>query len=459
MERTRGKYSGIVLWLLVIGTAWYGRNLHPWEGNRLINHDVVAYYAYLPAAFIYQDVYFDFVADLPADFEGRIWVQPTPAGHHVPKMTMGLAVLWAPFFTGAHLVALVSGQSATGYSTPYAMALFLAAVFYLFWGLWFLRRTLRRYLPDGVVALVLGTLLLATNLMHYVISEPGMSHVYSFFLFAAFLEVTDRWAGSFGWKQFAWLGLLAGLIVLVRPANILVLVIPLFWKVDSTKGMRNRLRLILERRQGLLLAALAAFLVWVPQLLYWKVVAGDWLYYTYGDEGFFFLHPHLLDGLFSWRKGWLIYTPVMILVFPGLWLLWKKNRGMAFPVGLYLVLQLYLVFSWWCWWYGGSFGSRPMIESYAFLALPLGYAVDRIRRRPAWLKVLAGVLLVFFISLNQFQMKQYRVSLLHWDSMSWPAYRAIFFSMQWPENYDELIAPPDYDAALRGEPEKGSGRE
>jgi len=164
----KGRISLITLWLLVAVAAWYGRNLAPWEENRLINHDVVSYYAWLPAAWIYQDVYFDFVQNLPPDFEGRIWVHPTPAGYHAPKMTMGLALLWTPFFSVAHLVASVGVAPATGYTTPYAVGIFLAALFYLFLGLWF-------------------------NLMYYVVSEPGMSHVYSFFLFALFLWLVHCW--------------------------------------------------------------------------------------------------------------------------------------------------------------------------------------------------------------------------------------------------------------------------
>ncbi len=450
-----GKYriSLITLWLLVAVSSWYGMNLAPWEENRLINHDVVSYYAWLPAAWIYQDVYFDFVQTLPPDFEGRIWVHPTPAGYHSPKMTMGLALLWTPFFALAHLAASAGLAQATGYSTPYAAGIFLAALFYLFFGLWFLRKLLLEFFSDTVTSLVMGLVLLATNLMYYVVSEPGMSHVYSFFLFSLFLWLVHCWWDKPAWKTSFFLGLTAGLIVLVRPANAVILAAALLWNIRSFRSLKERCLRLPSRWQHLLLAAGAALAVWIPQLLYWKVVAGEWLYYSYGEERFFWLKPHIVKGLLSWRKGWLIYTPLMWLVFPGLIILCRNHRGLFAPVADFLVLHLYVVFSWWCWWYGGSYGSRPMIETYALMAFPLGAVLTWVFRKKVWIKAVLVFLLVFLTWLNQFQMRQYRTSLLHWDSMSFPAYRTIFGTMRWPANYHELLDPPDYQAALRGEKE------
>jgi hypothetical protein len=49
------------------------------------------------------------------------------------------------------------------------------------------------------------------------------------------------------------------------------------------------------------------------------------------------------------------------------------------PNGMYifiLFLFISLVFgSWHCWFFGGSFGSRPFVDFYALLALPFGYSV------------------------------------------------------------------------------------
>jgi len=61
--------------------------------------------------------------------------------------------------------------------------------------------------------------------------------------------------------------------------------------------------------------------------------------------------------------------------------------------------------------------------------------------------------LVGFIWLNQFQINQYRTSLLHWDSMTKEAYWGIWGKKTWPEGYDKMIKVPDYEKALKGEEE------
>ena len=38
-----------------------------------------------------------------------------------------------------------------------------------------------------------------------------------------------------------------------------------------------------------------------------------------------------------------------------------------------LLLALYIFSSWWCWWFGGAFGYRSLVEFYALLAFPFAY--------------------------------------------------------------------------------------
>ena len=102
-------FSKLIIGLLVIVCTWYGKNLDTWGRNSIIDNDVVSYYAYLPATLIFHDLNFSFIKDLPPDFEGKIWVSTAPNGKPVLRMTMGLAILWLPFFLFAHLQAHVLG--------------------------------------------------------------------------------------------------------------------------------------------------------------------------------------------------------------------------------------------------------------------------------------------------------------------------------------------------------------
>jgi len=437
--------------LILIAAAWYGKNLNTWGKNRVIQHDVISYYAYLPAAIIFSDLSFEFAKTLPNDFDGTIWLHETPSGKPIVRMTMGLAFLWLPFFLLAHLSALALPVAAYGYSWPYGLSIFIAALFYLFIGLYYLRKILLRYFSEAIAGITLLIVFFATNLNYYVIFEPGMSHVYNFALITTLVHFSLNWVQKPGVKTSVVLGILAGLIVLIRPVNIIVLVFPALVGVASVNDFAQRLK---NNWKLIMLAGFVAFLVLLPQMAFWKMQTGQWLFNSYLDQGkFYFLKPNIWHGLFSFRKGWLIYTPVMIFGLLGFFWLRKIAPKLFVPILIFVVLNLYIVYSWWCWWYGGSFGSRPMIDMYGLMAIPLAAFFQKVNNSKVWVKGAAALIFSAFIWLNQFQMDQYRSSLLHWDSMTKEAYFAIFGKKKWPGNYESLIKIPDYEKALNGESE------
>jgi len=292
---------------------------------------------------------------------------------------------------------------------------------------------------------------LATNLMYYVISEPGMTHVYNFGLISAFIYFSLKWVEKPELKNTIIFGLLAGIIVLIRPVNILVGLFPALIGITSFKQLGYR---IIYNWKMILVAGIAAILVLVPQMLYWKMQTGQLLFNSYMDQGkFYFIQPQIINGLFSFRKGWLIYTPVMIFGLAGFIWLRKRSPELFLPTLVFVIVNIYVVYSWWCWWYGGCYGSRPMIDMYGIMALPLAAFIAKILKSKIWLQAAVAIVFVGLIWLNQFQMKQYRTSLLHWDSMTKESYFGIFGKKTWPEGYDKMIKVPDYDKALKGEKE------
>jgi len=432
------KISFYVLIIVVVYALMYGINLKKYQRGEIIQHDVISYYAYWPAVLIYHDLSFGFVSNLPENSSVTVWTQTSPSGMPTLKMTMGVAVMTTPFFIMAHLLSDIFGFESNGYSAIYQIFLLFAAIFYLFAGLFFLRKTLLQFFSEMATSLVLAIIVLATNLFYYTSVEPGMSHVFSFFLFAWGLWLMNRWFETPGWQYSVFLGLAAGLIILVRPSNGVVFLVPVLFSMGRIKSIQWKyLPLIL----------LVMFLILIPQLAYWKFSTGKWIYYAYGDERFYFSDPKIMQGLIGYRKGWLVYTPVMVLALLGFFFMRDKIRDFQIPILIYFVVNLYVVFSWWCWWYGGGFGARPLIESYVFLALPLAVSIKRVLSSRRVIKYLTMAVLVFLVYLNLFQIRQYRTTLLHWDSTSRELYWEVFLSHHWPENYDALLDPPDYKAA------------
>ncbi len=444
----------ISLIVLVVLSAWMlAVDLHtaPWKHKKIIDQDVTFYYGYLPATFIYHDWSFRF-PDKPG-FTGHVWSLPVPGGGRIQKMTMGVAYLYAPFFGIAHGYTLLTGGVANGYSPNYHLSLIWAGLFWFIVGLWFLRRILLNYFSDWITALVMITLALGTNLLNYTTWEGAMSHVYSFSLFAMALWLYLKWERNPGdWKSF-FLGLTSGMIVLIRPSNVVFLLFLALLYFFRGKSLKDTISRLAGLRWKWLLLALGALLPWIPQLIYWKMNSGQWLVYSYLGEPFFFDKPQIINGLFSYRKGWLVYTPVMIFSLAGIFMMRDRLKNWILPVSAFFMLNIYIIFSWWCWWYGGSFSARALVESYVVLSLPLGAFYQVMVRRHIVARITTALLLIFFIWLNLYQSRQYRTSLLHWDSMSKEAYWGIWGRQSWPENYSGMLIPTDAEKARRGEKE------
>lgn len=439
--------------LFTIGFIWGYVIIHTknWANNNVITNDVIIYYEYLPAAIIFNDLSFEFSKQLPNDFNGNIWVNSIEEkGNRAPKFTIGLSMVYLPFFLIGHLFANVFNYSVYGYSLPYLLAICIGCWFYAFVGLFYLRKTLLKYFNDVVVSFTLFSVALATNLFHYVTIESGMAHAYSFGLFSLFIWHTIKWYEQKRIKTAIILGLLIGIISLIRPTNVILASVFILFGIVKIENVKQKIQLFLLYKKHIFLIILFAFLIWMPQLIYWKYLTGNWFYFSYGDEGFYFNNPQIINGLFSYRKGWLLYTPLMFFSILGIIFLFKQKSKWTLPIFIFLLLNIYIVYSWWCWWYGGSFGSRPMIDSYALLGIPLAGFFSYFDKKTSYLRSVSLFIIFLTICLNLFQTLQYKTC-LHYDSMTKKAYWTNFTTLGWPNNYEQLIRHPNYEKALKGE--------
>jgi hypothetical protein len=440
----------VIVWFLISAYfIGYTIDLSPWKLKKVIAQDVNYYYGYLPATFIYHDLTFSYY-DNPG-FKDLVWSLPLPNGKRIQKMTMGTAMLYSPFFGIAHYYTKHIGGVANGYSINYEIALIWAGVFYFILGLYFLCKVLVKFMPDAAVALVLITLSFGTNLLNYAVMEGALSHVYSFFVFAFSLWIFLKWLDNpTVWITIV-LGLSLGLLVLIRPSNVTFLLFLGLYLCVKENDLKRSFRLIIHLKWKLLLLAGAAFLVWMPQIAYWKFISGHYFVYSYLGERFYFLKPRIFDGLFSYHKGWLLYTPVMWLAFAGFFFMRGTLAKWLWPALITITISIYVIFSWWCWWYGGSFSARALVEFYVVMSFPLGAFFTFILQKNRIYKLVTTLLLAFCIWLNMFQTRQYQKALLHWDSMSKEAYWAIWGKESWPKNYENLLIHLDAEKAQKGE--------
>lgn len=439
-----------LIWILALAALGYFFGQQPYVvrggnlRNQVLSYDVAGYYAYLPMLFLERDLRLEKTWKYDMIQLVGVHEHPVSGGRHL-KFTAGMAYLYAPFFVAAHAYTLATNpEEAHGFSLPYRFGIGLAGVVYPLVGLVFLRRFLRHYVPDAAISWTLFALFLGTNLFYYSSFRGAMSHGATFMLGAAMLYQADLWRRREQVWRLGVLGVLAGLIVLIRPVNVLI---PL--AVAAMFTMDGRLPKGLLTPKSLAVALGLAVVVGIPQLLYWKASTGHWIVWTYGAERFFWSQPAWIQGLFSWRKGWLLYTPMVAFILLGFWGLARKKPAWALIAGLYLIATAYVTFSWWAWWYGGSFGSRPMIDAYALLALPLAVYVQRmLEEAPGWIRRLSLGTVCALVALNLVQTYHYTAGFLHHDSMTRRAY--VYVLTHWDFPPRELLEQPDYESALEG---------
>ena len=185
-----------------------------------------------------------------------------------------------------------------------------------------------------------------------------MPHAYIFSAYAFILWQTIQWHLNHGRRHIIFLALAIGLITLARPTEIISLLIPLFWGIYSIKSFREKLNLLNSYKGQILLFIIILSAIGSFQIIYWLIYSGHFIFYSYINpgEGFEFLSPYTLKVLFSFRKGWLIYTPIMIFAILGFINLYKNNKGVFTPLFLFFITNIYIVSSWSCWWYAQSMG-------------------------------------------------------------------------------------------------------
>jgi hypothetical protein len=149
----------VIIFLLVFycATNFYHRNWIRDEGPQrgVIKWDIISYYAYLPAVFIYHDIGLDFTEDPGFVNDDKFWFQETGIGKKLIITSMGMAYLYSPFFFMAHALAPVFGEPRDGFQSIYQFFLVFSALFYVAIGLICLWKLLSRYFPPGVTALSL----------------------------------------------------------------------------------------------------------------------------------------------------------------------------------------------------------------------------------------------------------------------------------------------------------------
>ena len=414
--------------------------------------DAWGYHVYLPAFFWDKDIAkLDNQIALRRKLENNFsydstanslhpYSEFTPApktGNVVIKYTMGVALMQLPFWATANVVGRVGGFEAKPEGSIYQLSICLAAIFYIFVGIYYLKRVLEEYFSKKIVLLTIIWLALTTNLFQFGTSGNVMAHAFQFFWVSLLIFWTKKWHQEPTMYRALKIGLALGFITLIRPNEILFSLIPILWGISDKETFSQKIKLLTQHKVQLLAAFACLIFIFSFQIIYWKTIAGEWLFDSYPKEHFNVLDPHIIEGLFSQTNGLFYYSPTVLLSFLGV--LWLKKYAKPLSILWYILLPIftYITYSWWCWWYEGAYGSRPFVELLPLLAFSFAAFAEKISSFKL-LPVILTLLLSFFAWQN-FQL-QHQVSNTYLQTAITSIYytKGLFLKQKWTEQ--DIIA-------------------
>lgn len=364
--------------------------------------DPVGYYVYLPATFVYN---FD-AAELPEKITEKTGDGFTinEQGKIITRYSCGVAILQAPVFLAVHLIAGLTGQEQDGFSGIYHLVSIFAAILYSFLGILLLWYFLLGYFNKLISGLTILTLFFGTNLLYYTIDATGMSHVYSFFLFALLLVLSKAFFKESQQRKrliyFFLISIISSLIILVRPTNIAFIGLVFILDCNSWNDLKLRFVQVFSIK-NIIIFVISLFIVFLPQLLYWKYASGSYITDSYEGYGFTnWASPKIIKFLFSTNNGLFTYNPIyFIILFALVFMILKKQKNGIYILGLFVGL-IYVFSSWFVFSFGCAFGSRNFVEYTTAFALPLGFLFQESANFSVKYKRILIISTIFLVLIN-----------------------------------------------------------
>ncbi|MBX3165382.1 MAG: hypothetical protein KF900_12985 [Bacteroidetes bacterium] len=384
-----------------------------------VGGDAKFYYEYLHSTFIKNFVLND-------GHNGNSLIS-----HH----PVGVSALLLPFFLLALITAPLFGYEANGVSEPFQVSVCLAAIFYVSVGLIYLKKLFQlNNISDKISALVIALIFLGTNLLHYTITESGMSHVYSFAFIALFLYHSCSFVNFGKNKHLIFTALVFGIILLLRPNNGLIIFSILFWFKSKTQAVAFFKNLF--RNKTFYYALLIPLLFGAFQVLVWAVKENQLFVNRYAPYGFDWLHPHFFQMLFGFNAGFFVYAPLCFLFLFGLISVYRQNKFLFYSATIFLLGLFYFLSAYSAYTYYDGFGTRVLVDFYSVFAL-LGAKLFSSLQTEKFLYITVLAFALFFVLMNVVYSYQARLVILPRSGTTYNQWKYIFFKTN--KSYEHVL--------------------
>ena len=374
----------ILFWFLVLIVA--AAALLSFKKNShliVIRSDGTGYYEYLPAYLQYHDPWIEEIKERrKTELESTIKYNliKTEIDRSIIKYPMGLAILWMPFYAGAHLYTYFDDRYLSdSYSQPFNVSVAIAAIFYLCFALYLLWSLLQKKMRPFLIFITFLCMIFGTNLFHYASFDACFSHVYAFFSVALWIYALHKFFQIPSGLNAILMGISIALVFLVRNINIVYSLLFMAYFINHEERT-----VLFYIKVGLAIAG--AILSVVPQFVYLYLGSGKLIFNSYSHLGESFTNlanPRLFFVTFSIERGFFVWAPMAFfgVLYYLIRLFFAEQRINAIFVLLILMIQVFLVASWWSPHFGGSFGHRAFVDFLPLCFLGTAYFLNGISNK------------------------------------------------------------------------------
>lgn len=366
--------------------------------------DSLYYYAYTRSITIDHNIDFSNEAYLPSvgfPNEPEISQQTFRITN---KFSPGTSLFWIPGFVVGEsflfFIELFTGfnsASVPGYSIVTQFFVGMSSIAFSVSGLWFMYKTLRFFFRRLTSLLSVAIVFLTTQVFYYTAVDPVNSHSVSFLLSAIFLYLFAKCMNKkISWKHVLPLGVIAGMLALVRNQDIVVVIPAAAYLIFIRKDiLMNRLNWSVLFG-GSVLTVLSIQLFTTLELF--GVVASP---YLLRGERLNWLQPDFVRVLLSSQNGLFYFAPLLLIATGALiWIVAQTVASSKQPsevievpgstrkfIPLIVVslcaflLQTYVIASWGPEIIGGPYGSRMFMSIIPYLTLGIGITIAAAKRR------------------------------------------------------------------------------
>lgn len=395
-----------------------------------LHTDGLGHYDYLRSVFIFEDFvrFNESYAENP-DLYNRIdevnFDYVDIGEYRVNKYPFGVSALLLPFFLTAYLLYSPFQENISGLEWPFQLSVGLGALVYLAMALILFRKLLVNLsISRNTISILQVLVVFATPLIYFSFQQAAFSHVYSFFAISGFICYISNFLSERKTSHALISAFFLGLVFAIRQMNIIVILALPILAMD-VESLHKGIVAILGKIKVLIPAIILFLLFPAIQSLLYFLQTSQWWLDTYTNESFNFHDPAFTAVLFSFKKGLITYTPVLILPIIGAFRdLFKNNLFRSISWLVFFILITYLISSWWWWSNGASHGQRFFIDYYPILFIPLALMLKNLKGNVLYKVIVFFALLT--IPLNMVQAYQYRYHIMDWENMTGDLYWKVF---------------------------------